>query len=311
MNFETPWLLLFHQLPSGTPYLRVKTWRSLREAGAVVVRNAVYVLPATPGCSEAFARIRREIDHGGGHCVVARAQFIDGMSDGQMRALFNQARNGDYLVLEKELRKLVQARRRKGARDDDIRGRLEKIGQRLAHVHGLDFFGASGRPAAEALLSRLEHGPIAVGGSGPARHAPVRDRTWVTRRNIHVDRIASAWLIRRFIDPGAAFKFTARKQYRPLAGELRFDMAGAEYTHEGDKCSFEVLLERLGPLDAALQGIAQIIHDLDIRDGRFRRPETGDVAAAIDDICRTQPDDMVRIGRGSVLFDALHARLRA
>jgi hypothetical protein len=301
-----PWLLLLHQLPSRPSYLRVKIWRRLREAGAVLVKNAVHVLPATDACAEAFGEIRREIEEGRGQCVLARAQLVAGMSDDAMRALFNQARNADYAALEKEHRQLVQKPGSKAARGDAIRAKLERIDQRLAIIRGVDFFGAPGRQAVEALLSRLEHAPIVRSKAGSRQSPAAAGRTWVTRRSIHVDRIACAWLIRRFIDPEARFKFVTGKRYRPSAEELRFDMADAEFTHEGDKCSFEVLLEKLGPRDAALRAIAEIIHDLDIKDARFRRPETERVGAAIDDICCTQPDDMARIARGTALFDALH-----
>jgi hypothetical protein len=310
---DAPWLLLFHQLPSRPPYLRVKIWRLLRDAGAVMVRNCAYVLPATPESREAFGKIRRDIEHGRGQAVLASAHFVEGLADGEIRALFNKARNADYAALEKQLRVLAQTGKRKPSRGDDIRARLERLGQRLAHIRALDFFQASGHQAVEALLSRLEHDPIVTGTppGAPSERKAVRRRTWVTRRNIHVDRIACAWLIGRFIDPEAVFKFTAGKRYRPLPGELRFDMADAEFTHEGDKCSFEVLLERLGPSDAALHAIGEIIHDLDIRDGKFGRPESAAVAEAIDDICRTQPGDSGRIGRGGVLFDGLYEELGA
>src|SRR2546430_13163936 len=100
-----------------------------------------------------------------------------------------------------------------------------------------------------------------------------RARTWVTRKGIRVDRIASAWLIRRFIDPEARFKFVSAKGYRPESGDIRFDMFDAEFTHEGDRCTFEVLIERLNISDRGLSPIAEAVYDIDLKDSKFGRDE--------------------------------------
>jgi hypothetical protein len=206
----------------------------------------------------------------------------------------------------------VRARtgRRSKSRDAELMLKLEKARQRLAQITRIDFFGAMGRQAVEAQLSRLEHSPIAREGGAGAAIAPRTGRVWVTRQGIHVDRIASAWLIRRFIDPKAKFKFIAPKSYRHAAGELRFDMADGEFTHEGDRCSFEVLLERAGLSDKALTAIAEIIHDLDLKDGKFGRPETAGIGHIIEGICESQGEDAARIARGSAMLDDLYARFR-
>jgi hypothetical protein len=134
--------------------------------------------------------------------------------------------------------------------------------------------------------------------------------TWVTRRDVFVDRIASAWLVRRFIDPKARFKFTGSRSYRPRAGEVRFDMFDAEYTHEGDRCTFETLLERAGLRDRALRAIGEIVHDIDCKDEKFGREEAPGVAALLKGLARAYPDDATRLERGAVAFDDLYASLR-
>ena len=131
--------------------------------------------------------------------------------------------------------------------------------------------------------------------------------TWVTRSDIHVDRIASAWLIRRFIDSRARFKFVAAKGYHPKPGELRFDMYEAEYTHVGDDCTFQTLVRRFGLRDRALTAIGEIVHDIDFKDERFQRPETAGTAAMIRAIAQSITKDEKRIERGSALFDDLYA----
>ena len=124
------------------------------------------------------------------------------------------------------------------------------------------------------------------------RSAALRDRTWVTRQGVYVDRIASAWLIRRFIDPQARFKFVSGKGYRPQAGELRFDMFEAEFTHEGDKCTFEVLLERGALKDPALRAIAEIIHDIDLKDDKFGRTEVAGIRTLVEGISIATEDEL-------------------
>jgi len=127
---------------------------------------------------------------------------------------------------------------------------------------------------------------------------------------VFADRIASAWLIRRFIDPQAQFKFVSGKGYRPRDGELRFDMFEAEFTHEGDKCTFEVLLERAGVKDAALRAIAEIIHDIDLKDGKFGRTEVAGIRTLIEGIGAATNDDTQRIARGTAVFNDLYEYFR-
>ena len=136
-------------------------------------------------------------------------------------------------------------------------------------------------------------------------------RTWVTREGVHVDRIASAWLIRRFIDPEARFKFVPARGYEPRRGELRFDMFDAEYTHEGDRCTFQTLMVKFGLRDRALAAIGEIVHDIDCKDEQFGRPETAGVASLIRGITRTQDDDLARLERGGSVLDDLYASFRS
>jgi hypothetical protein len=135
-------------------------------------------------------------------------------------------------------------------------------------------------------------------------------RTWVTREGVNVDRIASAWLIRRFVDEDARFKFVPARAYRPRAGELRFDMFEAEYTHVGEDCTFQTLLRRFGLRDRGLRAIGEIVHDIDCKDDRFNRPETAGTAALIRGIVQTHEDDRKRLDRGSALLDDLYEFFR-
>ena len=279
------------------------------------MKNAVYVLPASEKAHAHLARILREIERDGGDGLLYEADLAAGMRDDQLRALFNAARDADYQTVTAELRRLEQGWKKSKKPKNDPKAALARLAQRLSQVGEIDFFGASGRAAAEALLARLEHSPIVradnaaqkLAGIGPA---DMTGKVWVTRRDIHVDRIACAWLIRRFIDPKAVLKFVATKQHQPRANEFRYDMQDGEFTHEGDNCSFETLLARMRLSDPALKSIAEIIHDIDLKDGKFGHPQTPGIAHVISGICRTQGDDEARFARGKELFDDIYEQFR-
>jgi hypothetical protein len=149
-----------------------------------------------------------------------------------------------------------------------------------------------------------------VAGTGPHAVAPTAT-TWATREGVFVDRIASAWLIKRFIDPEARFKFVPAQGYAPQPGELRFDMFEGEFTHEGDKCTFEMLLSHFALRDSALRAIADIVHDIDCKDDKFGREEAAGVASMIRGLTKAHQNDMARIDAGSALFDGLYAAFAA
>ena len=142
----------------------------------------------------------------------------------------------------------------------------------------------------------------------PVVRAKPRGAVWVTRRNVHVDRIASAWLVRRFIDPASRFKFVARYGYSPATGELRFDMFEAEFTHVGALCTFEVLVRAFSlGRDKALRSVAEVVHDIDCKDESFGRDETGDIARELELIYSHHRSDRARLQEGAVLFENLYA----
>jgi hypothetical protein len=291
--------LLFHQIPPKPAYLRVKTWRRLQAIGAVALKNSVYALPATAEALEDLQWLRREILEGGGEASICEARLIDGITDGEARGLFLSARDADYAEIVEEAKRLDP-----GA--DDARGRLSRLRRRFEEVRRIDFFGSEAREAANGLLSELEQKQ--GGGSMPVPDAldGLKERVWVTRHGVQVDRIASAWLIRRFIDPKARFKFVAPQGYAPKPGELRFDTFEGEFTHEGDRCTFEVLTLRLGRADPALAAIAEIVHDIDLKDGKFGRPEASGLALAFAGIAAGDSTDEARLEKGRELLDGLY-----
>jgi hypothetical protein len=290
------WLLLLHQLPARPAYARVKLWRRLQALGAVAVKNAVYALPAGPQAQEDFEWVLKEVGEGGGEGLIVEARLIDGLTDDAARALFSTAREADYRALAKEIRVTGK---------DASPAQIARLRAEAGRIAAIDFFGANGREDVEGRLAALSAGDMAPGRTAKPL-VPAPGQVWVTRRNVHVDRIGSAWLIRRFIDPEATFKFVPAKGYRPRKGEIRFDMFDAEYTHEGDRCTFEVLLLRSGRDDPALTAIGEIVHDIDLKDGKFARAEAGGIAALIDGLARAELTDMDRVDQGGRLFDNLY-----
>jgi hypothetical protein len=313
---ETTWLLLIHQIPPKPNYLRVKIWRRLQRLGAVAIKNSVYVLPKSEQAQEDFQWVLQEIVRDGGDASIVEARFAHGLSDEQIEMLFSSARDADYAQLVEELRSILgQLPRRRVLSPADraeVEADLARVQRRMADVTAIDFFGAPGRDAAAKLVADLENRLLPV-ATEPVdepqkvvRPEDLKGRTWVTRKGIHVDRIASAWLVRRFIDAKARLKFVPAKGYQPEPRELRFDMFEAEFTHEGDLCTFEVLCERLGLQDRALRAIAEIVHDIDLKDDKFGRDETGGIKSLIAGLAMAHKEDEDRLSQGSEVFDNLY-----
>ena len=313
---ETPrWLVLIHQIPPTPAYFRQKVGRRLQRLGAVAIKNSVYVVPLTEATQEDLQWVAREIVGDGGEATLCKATFVEGLRDEQIEALFHAAREADYAQIAEEVRERTADLPSRLARDDDRRPQLEadlaRLRKRMGEVGAIDFFGAPGREAAEAAIAALERrlraheratAPQSGGAPDPAAY---RNRVWVTRKNVHVDRIASAWLVRRFIDRDARFKFVPGQGYVAERGEVTFDMFDAEFTHVGDACTFETLLDRFDLREAGLSAIAEIVHDIDVKDGKFARPEAPGVAALIAGIALTEREDEPRIALGGRMFDAL------
>lgn len=301
------WLLLIHQIPPKPDYLRVKVWRRLLRIGAVRVKNSVYALPYAEQALEDFQWLLREVAASGGEGSILRADFVDGLTDRAIEALFREARAADYAEILDAAKSLAGAPAAEVARLD----------RRLAEVTAIDYFGAPRRAAAERAVARLvtrvgEPGsPGDVETRAARRAARPRGRTWVTRHGVFVDRIASAWLIRRFIDRAARFKLVAPEGYAPRRGELRFDMFEAEYTHEADRCTFETLLRRFRLRDAALRAIGEVVHDIDFKEAAFGRAEATGIERLLAGIVRKHPADTSRLRRGAAVFDDLYESFRA
>jgi hypothetical protein len=307
------WLLLIHQIPPKPSYFRVKIWRRLQQVGAIAVKQSVYALPRSQQSSEDFGWILKEIAEGGGDASVCEVHFVEGLSDEQVISMFQSARKGDYERILQEGRTLqdqLSADLPETAEATaKLKSQLSRLKTKFEEIVTIDFFSAPDRSAAEIMLADL-HSQMA---GTPKSHAAVKRnikelkrRIWVTRENVFVDRIASAWLIQRFFDREAKFKFVTSDAYSPKRKELRFDMYEGEYTHEGDRCTFEVMVDRFGMTDRALAPIAEIVHALDLKNEKYHRPETAGLGVLLNGIVMAHPSDKERLERGGELFDALY-----
>jgi hypothetical protein len=303
------WYVLIHQLPPRPLYLRAKVRQRLAGVGAVALKNSVYALPHREECLEDLQWIGQEAVAGGGEAHVAAAQFLDPHTEKALLERFRTDRGAEYSFLAESIRqRMGRSNRSAEARStrDALPSFLASSRRRFEEIARNDFFDAPGRGAVERLLAQLDKRARTAASRTPARPArELHGRTWATRRGVAVDRIATAWLIRRFIDPKARFRFVDPKE-PTRRGELRFDIPGGDFSHEGDACTLETLIARSGIDEPALRPVAEIVHDIDLKDGKFGRPEARGVEQLLTGLLLANPSDKERLDRGFELFDQLY-----
>jgi hypothetical protein len=304
------WLILVHRIPPRPLYLRAKMRQRLADVGAVAVKNSVYLLPHGSDALEDLQWIAQEIVTGGGDAHLFAGDFVDGVASDAAMAQFREARNTDYDALAEDAHAAMKAAR-SAAAVAELAAAHARLLRRLEEIRRIDFFDADRRTAAEEALAAIET-RLQKDRKEETRmlkaKPELRGKTWVTRPGVKIDRMASAWFIRRFVDPKARFRFadpaTPKKD-----GELRFDMVGADFTHEEDRCTFETLIGRVGLPDKGVRAIAEIVHDLDLKDGKYGRAEAAGVRMMLDGLMARTENDEERIDRALVIFDDLHEAL--
>jgi hypothetical protein len=310
------WLLFIHQLPSQPSNLRVTTWRRLQQIGAIPLKQAVYALPDTPDAREDFEWLKTEVKAAGGDATVFAADNVDAWSDEALVEEFRRARQETYDELsqdvEQALKRASSVRRPKGTRAPALRRLLDIFRERLVAAEKIDFFSSAGRDRVLTLLRQLDdrisgpnRSPIPAETDASGKMASFQGRLWITRPRPGVDRMASAWLIRRFIDRQARFGFAADRDSVPNQG-VPFDMFGVEFSHQGDGCTFETLCAVFNLDGSALSRIAAIVHDLDLKDGKFGAPECSTVGAMIEGLQLAYQHDDALLEQGMTLFDSLY-----
>jgi hypothetical protein len=304
------WLVLSYSLPSAsTSSPRVALWRRLRRLGALTSSGGIHILPMREECLEAFQWLAQEIRQAQGEALVMRVETFEGLTDAQLIELFCAARAKDYAEIDQQTAGLEAkiAAHTPDALTEAQEG-IERLRRRHAEIARVDYFDcpAGAQVAARLRLLAVSLLPDGAAAEVPhAAHAAYRDRVWVTRPRPHVDRLACAWLIRRYIDPQAVIRYTTD----PGPDEIAFDTLGAQFGHHGADCSFETMLRAFGLDDAGLQALAALVHELDLRDGRAAPPEAAGVDAILQGWLRADMTDTEREAHGIALFDGLYATI--
>jgi hypothetical protein len=318
------WILLIHQLPQKPTNLRVRTWRKLQTLGAISIKNSVYVLPFNERTNEDFAWLKQEIEAAGGEAAVFRSCSVEGATDEEIITSFRKERDEDYGKLIGEFEGLsgaVREQRKSGSLSTAKLGQYEtemtKLRQELEKIVATDFFHASNGKKTQTAFEKCLKELQAVKGKNnqTAEHiknstklnpAEYQNRRWVTRKNLHIDRLASGWLIKRFIDNRPRFYFVTEGE--SVENGISFDTVGADFTHQGEDCTFETLIKSFGlDNDVALRQIAEIVHDIDLKDDKFNRLDATGVSSIIDGFTKLFPDDRRRLQQSGTLFDSLYA----
>src|SRR5215475_13078097 len=306
------WLVFSSTLPSkarSSP--RVALWRRLRRLGAVSPTGGLHVLPAREECLEAFQWLAEEVRHAKGEALVMQVEHFDGLSDAELMERFLQARAEDYTALHGQVAELEARLGAELTREE--RSRLREVLERLRRQHTevarIDFFDA---PEGSLLASRLGRlaqalsaGEGAAAPTAPAAIETYREARWVTRPRPHVDRLSCIWLIRRFINPQAVVRYSPT----PEPGEVGFDMPGGEFTHRGHLCTFETMVRAFGLEDSSLLPMGEIIHEIDLRDGRYMHPEIAGIDAVLRGWLLARLSDLEIEAHGVTLFEGLYADL--
>ncbi len=304
----------------------MRIWRKLQKLGAVAIKNSVYMLPANEKTNEDFQWLKQEIESSGGEVSVFRADSVEGATDKEIISAFRKARDEEFMEVTTALDRLAGSIKKQTRSKHLSAGRLatheaelERLHAELERIVANDFFAAKSRSAALNAYERCQNLLRASQTPTPKNQktstarevlsvADYQGRRWVTRKNIHIDRLASAWLIKQFIDKQPRFYFVTEGE--ALDNAIPFDMFGAEFTHHGEDCTFETMIKRFGLRHIkGLLELGKIVHDIDLKDDRFHRLEAAGLKVMIDGLCENIPDDRKRLQQAGAIFDGLFAGL--
>lgn len=300
------WLLWLHGLPTKKGAARVNLWRRLKKCGALPLKTSAYLLPDRPEHHERLQWLAQQVRDDGGEATIIHVTEIEGLGQKDIVRLFNEARAADYDTLLPVLTKLA-ARNRKRPRES-FTADLERLARQFEEIRKIDFFDCPRAQDAQMLLQRaasLRAGRSKT--SPPLAAKKFAGKTWLTRPRPEIDRVGSAWLIRKFIDPKARFVFSAHPAKRPDA--IPYDMFEAEFSHHGDDCTFETLVRRFSISDKAVLKIAEMVHDADLEDGKFQTTACIGVDQVLKGWAKSGLSDEELLARGGECFDALYQQL--
>jgi hypothetical protein len=299
-----PWLLLVFSLPARSASERVHVWRKLQRYGMLALRSSGYVLPNTAANQERMEWLSTAIRAYKGQASVVQVQGFDDLSLEHLKQLFVEARSRDYQKLLHEAKKVLalSPSRRPG-------GRLNRIRRRFRELQDIDFFGSPLRAKVENLLAQAEKAETQTAGRKiSGKDGEYLNRLWMTRPRPGIDRVSSAWLIRRFVDPKARFSFGDDPSAH--ADAVPFDMFCSQgFGHRGEDCTFETLQKEFSIKDAGVKRIAQIIHDADLGDEKFGRVEGQGLDRVLSGWAKQDLPDDELLQRGMDLIEGLYESL--
>ena len=295
----TPWLLLVFSLPAKNASQRVEIWRKLQRYGMVPLRSSGYLLPNTEVNQERMEWLAAAIRSYKGQASVVQAQAFDDLSPEQLRGLFIEARSRDYQRLLHDVKKFLAL-----SSSSRPSGHLKRIRRRFQELQEIDFFQNPLRSRVETMLARADESELTKSKAKPKSNE-YRGRLWMTRPRPGIDRVSSAWLIRRFIDPKARFVFGAEPSTHPDA--IPFDMFCPEgFGHRGEDCTFETLSKQFALRDSRVRRIAQIVHDADLGDDKFGRAEGQGLDKVLTGWAKQDLPDDDLLKRGMDLIEGLY-----
>jgi hypothetical protein len=310
---KTPgsWLFLLFNLPAKQSSGRVKVWRRLKKFGAIQLKTSTYVLPDEPVQYERFQWLAKEIVDTGGEATLVRVKDIEGMPHAAIVALFNEARAREYDELSEPLNLLIKDSKARKQSPDNFSNQLQKLRQRYQETRDIDYFQSSRGEDLQRLLQKAEALESPKKRPEPTTRLRVedyRDKMWLTRPRPEIDRVGSAWLIHKFIDPNAKFVFANTPAEFPKA--IPYDMFEVEFSHHGDQCTFETLIRRFGMRDRAVLRLAEFIHDADVEDDKFHRIEGFGVEQIFKGWAKQGLTDQDILSKGFECFDALYTQFK-
>jgi hypothetical protein len=293
------WFMLAFTLPTKRASQRVEVWRKLQRYGAVPLGNSGYLLPNNPSNRERFEWLAQMIRKHAGEASVVSVQSIDNLSTPQLVARFAEARTRDYQELIREVQRLSSV-----ARHRRPTGRISRLRARFREIVEIDFFGNPLQKRVEELLARADSSPAVRPESAKTNSKGYVARLWVTRPRPGIDRSASAWLIRHFIDKKARFAFAQEGNVPRDA--VPFDMFQGGFGHRDEDCTFETLRKEFRVRDAKVVAIGEMVHDADLIDGKFGRKEAFGVDEVLKGWARKGTPDKELLERGMEMIEGLY-----
>jgi hypothetical protein len=301
------WILLLYGLPTKKGAARVNLWRQLKKCGALPLKTSAYLLPDRAEHHERLQWLAQQVRDGGGEATLIHVTEIEGLNSKDIVRQFNEARAADYAALLGSLNELVaQNKKRPG---DSFTADLEKLTRQFEDIRRIDFFDCSRAQDAQMLLKRAAGLRDGKSKSAPTLAArKFLGNTWLTRPRPEIDRVGSAWLIRKFIDPNARFIFATDPAKHREA--IPYDMFEVEFSHHGEDCTFETLVKRFGIMDKTVLKIAEMVHDADLEDGKFQTTGCIGIDQVLKGWAKSGLSDEELLKRGGECFDALYKQLK-